>query len=124
MRILRQKLCSTLVVTILSSVALLAGPVASSSAYEGPFCSNVKLKALGGWCQSNKVSNVRRAGGRSEGGYTLVAIYGVSGEKRQASCETAGCEVGTGYLSYKQEGRGLIENIGLHEHKYYGWLYP
>jgi hypothetical protein len=111
-------------VVTLAGAALLAGPVASSSAFEGPFCSPHYLDALGGFCQSLKRENVRRSVGRSEGGYTEVYIYGVNGEQREKGCEFESCEVGTGYMAHKQDGVGVIENIGDHGHTYYGYLYP
>lgn len=117
-------LAPTLVSLTLACAGLLAGPVASGSAYEGPFCNHEKLAALGGFCQSLKRQNIRRAVGRSEGGFTEIEVDGNNGEYRNNLCETESCEVGTGYMKVKQEGRGVITNIGDHTHYYYGYLFP
>lgn len=101
---------------------LIAAPI--SSAYEGPFCYGTKLKARGGFCQSRKEPNTRRAIGRSEGGYTAITIDATNGESLRKECETVSCSVSTGYLKQKDEVVGVIENIGEHEHPYYGYLYP
>lgn len=102
---------------------LLAGHTAASDAYTGPFCTKAKLAAFGGFCQSNKVSETRRAVGRSEGGFTAIYIYATNGEELANKCESEGCEVGTGYLKHEDTVVGVIENIGAHAHYYYGYLY-
>jgi hypothetical protein len=114
-RLLTLTLCVTALVMLGSMMA------ATALAYEGPFCTHVKLGS-GGSCKSSTVSSIRRAVGRSEGGSTEIVVANQYGESTNR-CREISCEVGTGYLK-SGTGWGEVVNIGAVAHYYYGYLYP
>jgi hypothetical protein len=119
----RTRLALVTIAFAAAAVGLLAGTTTGSAAYTGPFCTKVKLAALGGYCESNRVSETRRAVGKSNAGYTGIYIYATNGEELSKYCYEEGCEVGTGYLKHEDTVKGVIENVGDHEHTYEGYLY-
>ncbi len=102
-------------------VAILILLPAKALAYEGIYCHEVRSYP-GESCQSNEVSDIARAVGRSNSGYTEVAIHINGGEIRAAECLEDGCEVGTAVVP-AGTGKGRIENIGGTRNIYYGYLY-
>jgi hypothetical protein len=117
----RRRVPALVAATVIAATASWAIAVSPSVAYTGPFCSNVNL-GPGGFCNSNTVSNVRRAIGKAPGGLTHVYILTGAGEKA-GRCYISGCTADTGYLSFDSTGSGSVDNSGSGTHTYSGYLY-
>jgi hypothetical protein len=97
---------------------------ATSSAYEGVFCSE-EPRAEGAECYSVVRTNIRRAIGHVNDAFVKVAVETQYGELEGNCREYLGCEAGTGYLSHDGEGRGRIWNEGdTGTRNTNGYLYP
>jgi len=116
----------TLLACVLAAAvaAGMAFHAATSSAYEGVFCSE-ESRAEGAECYSVVRTNIRRAIGHVNDAYVKVSVetqYGI----REGKCrEYYGCEAGTEYLPNDGEGRGRIWNEGPNgTRNTNGYLYP
>ena len=106
------------------ALALCAVWAAKAWAYQGPFCNHVYLHSHTQHCNSNTVSNIRRATGRSDSAYTLIYLYATGFKTLEGDCEIHGFMTGTTYEPVEVTGHGeIIDAFGGGDSYYYGYLY-